>query len=83
MSPSIQMTGAESVGVGFFRASASIPGVRSMPITLPLGPTAEAMGRVTRPVPHARSRAYSPGWGEIQHTKSRPSVMCQPLLPSS
>ena len=56
-----------AIGAGgnepFFRASSSISGVMSTPITRPLGPTCRAARKTSMPPPEPRSRTVSPGCG--------------------
>ena len=55
--PSIHVIGGPDGG-GRERATASMPGLRSRPVTRPVGPTAAAARRATTPVPQA----------DVQHT---------------
>jgi len=43
------------------RATATMPGFRSRPVTRPEGPTTSASRRATNPVPQARSSTEAPG----------------------
>ena len=51
------------------RATASMSGLRSTPVTVPVGPSREATMRATIPVPHPTSRTLSPGLGSAISTR--------------
>ena len=57
--PSTQTSSAPDGG-GSVRATASIPALKSSPVTRPVDPTCGPARRATNPVPQARSRTRSP-----------------------